>query len=1694
MKHFKHHLLFIFAFVLVLNANQSKAQCIQLIDAAGDTSSSPTYVNCLIGATPANVSLSFINVNALGTSTINWGDGTAVQNFASINAGQVLNHVYPATIDTYLITITQTAPVLCVIQAHFVNERSVIAQIAPLTGSVTTICAPNAIQFVNKSTNVSETTIFTLDFGDGTPVDTFDHTNVGDTISHIYQRNRVACNTIVTLTARNRCTGSVVSTNTYGPIQVYDLDSAVINANKTVLCYPDTTVTFTNNTVRNCLADGNVQQRLERWIIPNYFGAGLDFSTAWSPWPPSAPRTFSFPGGPRPRTYTIMLLDSSFCGVDTAVRQITIIDPPNAFFTSIDTVCGGTSMTFTNGSTAGMNYNWSINSATFSTATNPTRTFTNTSATLDSVVVVLTVTNPLGFQCTDTYSKKIYILPRPTANFSMNAVAGNINGCDSLVVNFADLSLNATQWEWDFENNGVFDFIGQVPPPQKFLQTRTIRLRVTSANGCVHDRTRTVNIFRTPVADYTVASVCVNQAAAFTDASTQFPGNNITSRAWNFGDPGSGVDSTSTQTNPTHVFASPGLYDVRLIIQSQNGCPDTIIQQLNVQFPPTAEFNRSVNSGCSPLAVTFTNASVNADPNFYSWKRGNTPFSTELSPTFTFINNGTSNDTIQIKLIAQTTFGCRDSITKTIVVFPNPIAGISASALPSCIPTPINFLNSSTGAISFSWNFDDGNTSSLPNPSHQFANNSSQIRVYNVRLVARNINNCTDTAVLPVLVYPDQTFTINTNVDSGCTPLTVNFPSFPGIVNYQWDFGDAQSSSASNPTHTYVNLTGNPINYVCRGILTNAFGCRDTVFKTIRVKPVPSALFSTSNAFGCSPDTISFFNNSVNALRYTWYFGDGDSLNINNNAIVEHAFVNNGTAARVFTVRLRAYNSDTCFREHTETITIYPRVNSSFTIDTVQCSPYIALADNRSLNGNKFYWFLNNSLIDSVQNKQFIISNTGITDQYVQIRLRSISIFGCVNDTVVRVRVLPQPAARFITDVSAGCETLGINFTNQSTPGINYTWDFGDGETSNNNATTFLKTYSNPTNIPLQRNVQLTVSNSYGCVDTFRSAVTIYPSVHSSFIIDTVQCSPYRFIADNRSVNGNKYYWYQNSILVDSTLNKAFVIANNTGVDQYHDIRLVCVSSFGCLDDTTIRIRVLPEPSASFITDINAGCQPLSITLTNQSTINSNYFWDFGDGETSTDASPSFTKTYVNNGVIPLERTIRLIVNNTYGCTDTVSRNVTVYPFVAAGFNLSDTVACSPLRINAFNTSQNTISYAWFIDNNLVDTNTNPLLTIVNTTATDRIATIRLVATSAYGCTAEFIRTVRILPRPTADFFIGNAVIKFPLNTFNIVNQNIQPGFTYTWDFGDGGSSTLANPGTYTYAAPGIYNIRLIVSNAQCSDTLIRVATIEPPTPVVSFTGTGQGCAPLTVSFQNNTLYANRYEWDFGDGIKSNEENPTHTYTEGGVYSISLIAYGDGGQALDVHVDSVTVYGLPNAYFISQPKVVFIPSDPVVFFNLSQNATNYFWDFGDGFTSNDPSPTHYYLEKGEYDITLVVTNEFGCMDTFVQRKAVKAESGGNVEVPNAFTPNPNGGSGGFINRGEYNNDVFYPVIEGAENYKLNIYNRWGELLFESNDINVGWDGYYRGQLCKQDVYVWKVELFFSDGTKKIRTGDLLLLR
>lgn len=214
-----------------------------------------------------------------------------------------------------------------------------------------------------------------------------------------------------------------------------------------------------------------------------------------------------------------------------------------------------------------------------------------------------------------------------------------------------------------------------------------------------------------------------------------------------------------------------------------------------------------------------------------------------------------------------------------------------------------------------------------------------------------------------------------------------------------------------------------------------------------------------------------------------------------------------------------------------------------------------------------------------------------------------------------------------------------------------------------------------------------------------------------------------------------------------------------------------------------------------------------------------------------------------------------------------------------------------------------------------------------------------------------------------------------------------------------------------------------------------------------------------------------------------------------GTYTVTLTAFGLGGSANTyVQVDSVIVHPNATAYFVLQPTQVVVPSQPVFTYNLSGNATDFQWDFGDGTTSAEFNPVHYYQSAGTFDVMLVANNAWNCPDTFLLESAVIGEASGDIRFPNAFTPGSSGPTDGTYDPNGFTNDHFFPVYQGVEKYRLQVFNRWGELVFETNDVTKGWDGFYRGSPAKQDVYAWKAYAKFSDGREEVLSGDVTLLR
>ena len=233
------------------------------------------------------------------------------------------------------------------------------------------------------------------------------------------------------------------------------------------------------------------------------------------------------------------------------------------------------------------------------------------------------------------------------------------------------------------------------------------------------------------------------------------------------------------------------------------------------------------------------------------------------------------------------------------------------------------------------------------------------------------------------------------------------------------------------------------------------------------------------------------------------------------------------------------------------------------------------------------------------------------------------------------------------------------------------------------------------------------------------------------------------------------------------------------------------------------------------------------------------------------------------------------------------------------------------------------------------------------------------------------------------------------------------------------------------------------------------------------------GCAPLTVHFNNSSLYGESFLWDFGDKQYSNEKDPVHTYYLPGNYIVKLTVFNIAGQ--DIHNGTISVYQNPVAMLDAYPTNVVNNEQIVVFHNYSHHDSAYLWIFGDGMTSTEEHPYHKYEKPGSYTVSLIVTTNKGCIDsTTLQTPIIVEWKTGDIKFPNVFKWNGTGPTGGQWKEGVYPemDYVFRPFFENVLEYKLQIFNRWGVLIYESNDVYKGWDGYFgEGNLAIQGVYV-----------------------
>jgi len=400
----------------------------------------------------------------------------------------------------------------------------------------------------------------------------------------------------------------------------------------------------------------------------------------------------------------------------------------------------------------------------------------------------------------------------------------------------------------------------------------------------------------------------------------------------------------------------------------------------------------------------------------------------------------------------------------------------------------------------------------------------------------------------------------------------------------------------------------------------------------------------------------------------------------------------------------------------------------------------------------------------------------------------------------------------------------------------------------------------------------------------------------------------------------------------------------------------------------------------------------------------------------------------------------------------------------------------------------------------------------------DQIFNVKMVVSQGI-CKDSISRSIEVLARPRAEFrppapYPGD--FSWPTPELQMINQ-IQPPhpdkLSYQWTWAEAGGamtprvfSRNATPEPLAISDWGDFNITQHVTapNGQCISSVTHRISILAPPVTANFDDVPPSCLPYEVQFRNTSRHAKYFRWSFGDGATSSEENPVHNFMRPGTFDVVLTAQGDHPFP-DIRRKTIVVHPTPHAGFDVHQNHVWV-GQAVTPTNYTSNRTStgeeidmwYLWDWGDG-SPNDTirDPSHMYRRAGTFNITLTVGTYTtpACSTKFTLTEAVTLESAGEIILPNIFKPDVTGEPNDIIPDRGYKNYLFYPpLISPVKKYSMSIFNRWGQLIFHTTDPQRGWNGYFRGRLLDEGVYMYIIEGIYENNQPFTTLGDILLMR
>jgi gliding motility-associated-like protein len=1152
-----------------------------------------------------------------------------------------------------------------------------------------------------------------------------------------------------------------------------------------------------------------------------------------------------------------------------------------------------------------------------------------------------------------------------------------LTGCAPLAVSFSDNSTNSpTSWSWTF---GTAPNVSPVSSASKnaaalfnVAGTYVVTHTATNASGTSVPVTVTITVYPVPVANFNVDKTtgCYPTTVNFTNISDPGTGATIVSWIWDFGD--GNLDSTNY--NPSHFYHTGGTIPIILAVKNNFGCNGKAqvktvsgaITLTNGVFP---DFSTAVNTNCVlPVSATFTNQTVGPPVLSYTWDFGDgSPLDPTTSPTHNFAAAGAYT----VKLAAVSSQGCTDTLKSVVNISASGNLSDFTGAGNVCINSATNFINtSSPSPSSATWNYGDGSPiDNAINGNHTYTIPG----VYHV-LLTNTFGSCTGSITKDVTVVSPATVAFTaTNVSSCKPPLTTQFTDQTvGATIWSWNFGDGTPfSNLQNPSHTYTS-TGSFQVTLTAG---TAAGCSNALTKTAFVNiSAPIVSITNAPAYGCAPFvyTPTYSATAVDGVAtYAWDFGNG--VLFNGQVPPPQTY-----PAGVYNVTLTITTNGGCQATATGVVkvgTIQP-VPLFTAVPTAQCvGQPIQFTDMSTGAPNQWFWDFGDGSTSPVQNPNYSYTKPGTFD----VTLTAYNN-GCSQKlTKTAYITIKPPLADFKYTFACGAQT-NFTFTDNSTGATTWDWDFGDMTPHGNTSTV---THNYATAVDTVFNVTLTVTNG-----TCSNSITKQVNVNQVTTVST----PVNPVCNNTLITifatapgnivGFLFDFGDGSPLAGSGSGATSHTYTTPG---NYNITVTTTDNNGCVQTSAPYVMHVSGPTVQFTTPTLVSCGPLAATFTDQSTpapgtTLKSWAWDFGDGATGTGQAPG-VHNYNFQGIFP----VKLKVTDNNGCTDSLIKpNYITVSTPVASFITNDSEYCPSSVIRFINASTGGFNpvYTWDFKDGTMFTGTNPPLhnfPLVNTYA------VSVSILDADGCTSSFSKTITI-DVPVASFTMTtNYSACPPLNElFTFTGHYAR---TYTWNFDNGGSSTLQNPSSI-YALPGDYDPKLtIVSPGGCIASFTDHIHIDGPIGALTYSPL-TACDSLSVNFQVTTSNAISFTWNFNDGTQITTPTPstTHLYNIPGSYSPFVTLVDAAGCKVttfgtdQIEIDSIakTAFTVDKSSLCDNGTINFTSTTVVA---TGTTITNYIWDFGDGsptVTGLNTTTSHFYGVAGVFNASLNITTQGGC--------------------------------------------------------------------------------------------------------------------